>query len=207
MPPRLFYTHQPLRREIVNDEAKYVYVARNPWDVCASFYRMVTDVSTYKFQDGTFEEFFESFIEGELGYGSYFDHVSAGYALKDRPNVFFLTYEELKADTRSVVLRLADFLGSSYGRALEEDEERLQNILEWSTPQHMRKRMVIDYNSNEASQSDELSADKHAESKRGCEGEKSKFTLVKEGKVGNWKDCFTPNLLACLEKKIHEEGG
>ncbi|KAH7957038.1 3-alpha-hydroxysteroid sulfotransferase [Rhipicephalus sanguineus] len=206
MPMRLFFTHQPLRREIVNNEAKYVYVARNPWDVCASLFRMMTDVSLYQFEDGTFEEFFEPFIEGDLGYGSYFDHVSAGYALKDQPNVFFLTYEELKANTRSAVLRLARFLGDSYGAALEDDDQRLQNILEWSMPQHMRKTMVIDYKANDTSQWDELFTDKQARSKEGCEGDKHKYAVVKEARVGSWKEYFTPQLLARLEMKIQEEG-
>ncbi|KAL1444110.1 hypothetical protein MTO96_030045 [Rhipicephalus appendiculatus] len=47
------------------------------------WFRMTKDLSTSKFEDGTFEEFFEPFVEGDLGYGSYFDHVASGYALKD----------------------------------------------------------------------------------------------------------------------------
>lgn len=206
LPMRLFFTHQPLRREVMNEAAKYVYVARNPWDVCVSLYRMITDVSLYQFEDGTFAEFFEPFIEGDLGYGSYFDHVAAGYALKDEPNVFFVTYEELKADTGSMVLKLAHFLGDSYGRSLEEDEERLPNILEWSRPQHMRKTMVVDFKANETSQWDELFAEKKAKSKQGYAGDKHRYAVVKEARVGSWKEYFTPELLARFEKKIQEEG-
>ncbi|XP_075542680.1 3-alpha-hydroxysteroid sulfotransferase-like isoform X1 [Dermacentor variabilis] len=206
MPMRLFFTHQPLRREVMNAAAKYVYVARNPWDVCVSLFRMITDVSLYQFEDGTFEEFFEPFIEADLGYGSYFDHVAAGYAMKDEPNVFFFTYEELKADTQCTVLKLAHFLGDSYGRALQEDEKRLQNILEWSRPEHMRKTMVVDYKANEVPQWDELFADKKASSKQGYEGDKHKYAVVKEARVGSWKEYFTPELLARFEKKIQEQG-
>ncbi|KAK8765573.1 hypothetical protein V5799_031817 [Amblyomma americanum] len=96
---RTFITHLSLRPETMNEEAKYVYVPRNPWDVCVSMFRLLTHVSIYRFQDGKLEDFFEAFIESDLGYGDYFDHVASGYALKHEPNVFFGTYEELKMDT------------------------------------------------------------------------------------------------------------
>ncbi|KAL1447229.1 hypothetical protein MTO96_044348, partial [Rhipicephalus appendiculatus] len=76
----------------------YVYVARNPWDVCVSLFHMVTNISIFRFEDGTFDEFFEWFLDRDFGYGSYFDHVAAGYALKDKSNVLFLTYEQLKRE-------------------------------------------------------------------------------------------------------------
>ncbi|KAH6932158.1 hypothetical protein HPB50_003061 [Hyalomma asiaticum] len=109
LPMRLFFTHLPFRTEIMNKEVKYVYVARNPWDVCVSFYNMMTDVSIWNFQDGTFEEFVDAFLETDLGYGSYFDHVATGYSLKDESNVFFVTYEDIKRDTHGAVLRLSRF--------------------------------------------------------------------------------------------------
>ncbi|KAL1470657.1 hypothetical protein MTO96_040309 [Rhipicephalus appendiculatus] len=50
LPLRLFSTHLPPRRSTMNEQAKYVYLARNPWDVCVSLFHMVTDFSTYRFQ-------------------------------------------------------------------------------------------------------------------------------------------------------------
>ncbi|KAH7957033.1 hypothetical protein HPB52_014492 [Rhipicephalus sanguineus] len=58
--------------------AKFVYVARNPWDVCVSFYHMVKDLSVFRFQDGTFDDFLEAFLAGGFGFGSYFQHVASG---------------------------------------------------------------------------------------------------------------------------------
>ncbi|KAH7957035.1 sulfotransferase ssu-1 [Rhipicephalus sanguineus] len=65
LPLRLFSTHLPPRRSTMNEQAKYVYLARNPWDVCVSLFHMVTDFSTYRFQDGTFDDFFDDFLEGD----------------------------------------------------------------------------------------------------------------------------------------------
>ncbi|XP_050028866.1 amine sulfotransferase-like [Dermacentor andersoni] len=206
LPVRLLVTHNPLERETMNDKAKYIYIARNPWDVCVSLFRMVTDLSVYRFQDGTFEELFEPFVEGDVGYGSYFDHVAKAYALKDEPNVFFVTYEELKKDTRSTVLRLAHFLGEAYGMHLENDSHTLRKILEWSTPEHMRRVMIMSLQANDNQQLNELFSRDNIKSKQGYEGDCYKYTVVREAKVGSWRDYFTPEMLSRFEEKIRDQG-
>ncbi|XP_077533349.1 amine sulfotransferase-like [Haemaphysalis longicornis] len=135
LPMRTFFSHLPLSTETMTEEAKYVYVARNPWDVCVSFFHMATNLSSYEYQDATFEEFVHAFVDGNFGYGDYFAHVASGYALKDRPNVFFVTYEELQKNKRNVVLRLAYFLGEEYGKDLESKKELLENLLVQSSPE------------------------------------------------------------------------
>ncbi|KAL1474884.1 hypothetical protein MTO96_037691 [Rhipicephalus appendiculatus] len=74
----------PIDTEAMNDDAKYIYVARNPWDVCVSIFHNMTNISIYRFQDGTFEDIVDPFLKGDLGYGSYFDHVASAYALRER---------------------------------------------------------------------------------------------------------------------------
>ncbi|KAL1472726.1 hypothetical protein MTO96_022856 [Rhipicephalus appendiculatus] len=93
LPLRTFSTHLLPDKTTMTDEGKYIYITRNPWDVCVSFYHMVSNLSEYDFQDGTFEEFVHVFVSGNFGCGDYFEHVALGYALKERPNVFFVTYE------------------------------------------------------------------------------------------------------------------
>ncbi|XP_077511115.1 sulfotransferase 1B1-like [Amblyomma americanum] len=205
-PLRLFFTHHQLERETMNPAAKYIYMARNPWDVCVSQFHIVTDVSVAQFLDGTFEEFFEAFIEGDVGYGDYFDHVASGYALKDEPNVFFLTYEELKKDTRSTVLRLAHFLSESYGRALEEDEQALQRVLESCKPENMRKVVVFDFQGVDSEEWNGVLTTKSPISKSGYKGDKTKYAIVQGATIGSWKEYFTPELLSRLEQKILKKG-
>ncbi|KAL1483243.1 hypothetical protein MTO96_033330 [Rhipicephalus appendiculatus] len=96
LPLRTFATHLALDKRTMTEEGKYIYLARNPWDVCVSTYHMATNMNIFEFQDGTFEDFLEVFVSGNFGYGDYFEHVAAGYALREHPNVFFVTYEELK---------------------------------------------------------------------------------------------------------------
>ncbi|KAH8029459.1 hypothetical protein HPB51_000555 [Rhipicephalus microplus] len=76
LPLRLFATHFPLRKDTMNPDAKYVYVAQNPWDLCVSDFHHVTTFDVFRFRDGTFEEFFDAFLDGDCaGQGNYFDHV------------------------------------------------------------------------------------------------------------------------------------
>ncbi|XP_077533328.1 amine sulfotransferase-like [Haemaphysalis longicornis] len=206
LPVRLYYTHEPLRRQTMNQEAKYIYIARNPWDVCVSFYHQVNNVSIWRFQGGTFDEFVDAFTEGDFGYGSYFDHAAAAYALRHEPNVFFLTYEGLKKDTRGTVLRLARFLGDKYSRALDENEDLLQNILNWSKPDYMRNVMVIDFENKGDANWDQLFARNSMSCKVGHQGDEARLSVVRKAKVGGWKEHFTPDQLARLEKKIRDEG-
>ncbi|XP_075539520.1 3-beta-hydroxysteroid sulfotransferase-like [Dermacentor variabilis] len=202
LPLRTFATHLALDKRSMTEEGKYVYIARNPWDVCVSFYNMATNIRSPEFQDGTFGDLVDVFISGNFGYGDYFEHVAAGYALREQPNVFFTTYEELKKNTREVVLRLAYFLGEKYGLALEEDEVSLQKVLERSQPDYMRSVVVIDLSGKGNPQWEEALSGKKLTCNEGYEGDKNKYSFVRSGKVGSWKDYFTPNLLRKMENRI-----
>lgn len=204
LPLRTFATHLVFDKPKMTEEAKYVYCARNPWDVCVSFYRMMINISGFDFEGGTFEDFVETFVSGNFGYGDYFEHVAAGYALRDEPNLFFVTYEELKKNTRKVVLRLAYFLGEEYGRALEQNEALLQKILERSQPDYMRDVVVVDLTGRENPQWNDAFADKGITCVEGHGGDVSKYSYVRSGKVGSWKDYFTPELLQKMERRIRE---
>ncbi|KAL3200187.1 hypothetical protein MRX96_043599 [Rhipicephalus microplus] len=204
LPLRSFVTHLALEKRMMNEEAKYVYLARNPWDVCVSFYLMMTNWSNFKFQNGTFEDFVDAFVSGNFGYGDYFEHVAAGYALRDEPNVLFLTYEELKDNNREMALRLAYFLGEQYGRALEKDEGLLQKVLEKSQPDHMRNVVVVDLSAGDNPQWSDVFTREKITCIKGHDGEENKYSYVRNGKVGSWKDYFTPALLRQMELRIQE---
>lgn len=201
---RSFSTHLPLTKDNVTEEGKYVYVARNPWDVCVSFYNMASNISSYEFQDGTFEEFVDAFVSGNFGYGDYFEHVASAYDLREEPNVFFVTYEELKKDTREVVVRLAHFLGERFGSALEKNSKLLEQLLERSTPEYMRSVVVVNLSENPNPEWQEVLMRQKPSCKDGYDGDKNRYSLVRTAKVGGWKEYFTPELLRRMEKRIRE---
>ncbi|KAL3222544.1 hypothetical protein MRX96_049998 [Rhipicephalus microplus] len=208
-PLRTLCTHLPLVSEKLNPEAKYVYVARNPWDVCVSIYHFVTSLSVYRFQDGTFDDLLEAFLTGCLPYGCYFEHLVAGYALKDEPNVLFVTYEELQRDTREVVRRLAGFMGEHYLKALEEDEAEGQKLLDviinHSSVESMRKILVFNFSGHSEPEVDKHFRNIDVTSKADRAGETKSHNFVRNGKVGEWKQFFSPEQLLRMEAVIREK--
>src|SRR5262245_14593009 len=118
--PRLFKSHLAYR-DIPRGPCKYVYVARNGKDVAVSYYHLYRSYNGF---EGTFADFFDLFMRGKVGYGSWFAHVKGWWAHRHDPNVLFLTYGELTRDLEGCVLRLAAFCG------FEAALERLQAILQ-----------------------------------------------------------------------------
>lgn len=107
---RRFTSHlpQPLMPSLDGTTAKIVYVARNPKDVAISTYFHDQSKSGY---EGTWQEHFQLFLRGEVGFGFYFDHVLPWwYASQNNPNILFLKYEDMKNDHAGNVAKLAAFL-------------------------------------------------------------------------------------------------
>ena len=66
----------PFARTPWSVQAKYLYVARNPFDCAVSFYHHTRGfVRHYDFAEGTWETFFDCFLRGEVDFGDYFDHL------------------------------------------------------------------------------------------------------------------------------------
>jgi sulfotransferase len=119
--PRLIKTHLALERVPWHTEAKYLYVARNPFDCAVSFYHHTRGFPKhYDFADGTWDVFFECFLRGEVDFGDYFDHLMSWWPKRHAPNVLFLTYERMLEDPAAAVRTLAQFLGGGAARALSE---------------------------------------------------------------------------------------
>jgi hypothetical protein len=127
--PRVFKTHLPYAT-IPKGPCKYIYVARDGKDVAVSNYHLHRMYFQY---EGTFAEFFERFLQGDIGYGSWFEHVAGWWAHRDDPNVLFLTYEELTRDLEGCLRRIMAFCN------LEVAPGRLPVILERCTFAFMKQ--------------------------------------------------------------------
>ena len=119
--PRLIKTHLPFERTPWHAGARYIFVARNPFDCAVSFYHHTRGfVRHYDFADGTFDEFFECFVRGEVDFGDYFDHLASWLPHVQDANVLFLTYERMLADPRAAVSAVGAFLGGDAARVASE---------------------------------------------------------------------------------------
>jgi hypothetical protein len=138
--PRIFKTHLPYPK-IPKGPCKYIYVARDGKDVAVSNYHLHRMYFQY---EGTFAEFFERFMRGDIGYGSWFEHVAGWWSHRHDANVLFLAYEELTRDLEACLRRIIAFCGweVSPGRLpvilercrfafMKEHESQFDPAVEW----------------------------------------------------------------------------
>lgn len=203
-------THIPYFAVPYSDDAKYIYVARNPKDCVVSFYYHMKMMPIDQEEFG-FDKFFETFLEGELGYGDYFDHLLEWYEHRNDKNVYFVTYEELKKDIRTQIRKIAKFIGEEYDKCIEENPEILENIVKYSSFEYMKKSVndVMDMflkgdeffrNRDLPSGLIEIMKKTSSNKKGGGSG-----AFVRKGIVGDWKNHLNEDQLRRLEMKIAEK--
>ncbi|XP_078607576.1 sulfotransferase 1C4-like [Branchiostoma floridae x Branchiostoma japonicum] len=111
--PRVLATHLPvefLPPGLLGSKAKIVVLMRNPKDTAVStfhFWQKIPDVKTPE----SWESFAEQFLAGDCLWGAFYDHVLGYWKLKDRHNILFLKYEDMKKDLPAEVKKLCSFLG------------------------------------------------------------------------------------------------
>lgn len=206
-PPRFFKTHFTYEQQRQNSKAKYVYLTRNPLDVCVSFYYYTRSLSACQFQDGTFEDFFDVFVSGGTDRGDYFDHLMSWYPHRNDPNVFFITYENLKRDFRGTVLKLAYFLGDDYGRMLETNGDVYSKLVERSSIPFMKNLFDT---SKETMKGWSVTKDKLIlESVKrftfDTSGNARPMNLVRKGAVGDWESHFSLDHISRMRARVVEK--
>ncbi|XP_043231719.1 sulfotransferase 1C4-like [Amphibalanus amphitrite] len=128
-PPRFIKSHMPFSMlpPKLLDTCKVVYVARNPKDALVSYYHHHKLIKMMDFE-GTFEEFFDLFLENKVVQAPFMPHVKEAWEKKDHPNLLFLFFEDLKSDLKGNIRRVGDFLGKTLS---EEQVEQLYEHLKF----------------------------------------------------------------------------
>ncbi|XP_063185809.1 amine sulfotransferase-like [Chroicocephalus ridibundus] len=168
--PRVFATHLPyylVPRDLRNKRARVIYVSRNPKDVMVSYYHFSKYMSAVE-EVADFNLFMERFLAGKVLGSSWLDHVAGWYSHAEDFNILFLTYEEMKKDLRSAVLKICNFLGKKLS------EEEVDSVVRQATFENMRK----DPRANYENLPDDLVA-------------KDKGSFLRKGTVGDWKNIMT----------------
>ena len=120
-------------------------------------------VRHYDFADGTFDEFFECFIRGEVDFGDYFDHLTSWLPHARETNVLFLTYEQMLADPAAAVVAVGELLtgaaahvaaepalvarivAASSFDSMSRDQRRWSSQRPANMPEFVRKGVVGDW--------------------------------------------------------------
>lgn len=127
--PRLLKSHLPFQvlPPDLLDSAKVIYVARRPWDACASFHNHQVEAFPFMYEyQGDLTQFAAMFRQEENIYGSYWNHLKTAWSQRDHPNLHFVWYEDMKADFDSELARMQKFLGTKVqGEKLDELRRRV----------------------------------------------------------------------------------
>ncbi|KAM6406855.1 amine sulfotransferase-like [Pluvialis apricaria] len=168
--PRVFATHLPyylVPRDLRKKKARIIYVTRNPKDVMVSYYHFSKFISNLE-EIPDFNLFMERFLAGKVLASSWLDHVAGWYSHAEDFNILFLTYEEMKKDLRSAVLKICNFIGKKLS------EEEVDSVVRQATFENMRK----DPRANYEKLSDGIVA-------------KNNGSFLRKGTVGDWKNIMT----------------
>lgn len=183
--PRTIKTHFPfsLLPPSLVDTCKVVYVARNPKDLLVSYHHHARITFAQAF-NGTWEDFVQYFVDGNLMYGNYAEHIKEAWEKKNHPNLHIIFYEDLKANVMGELKRLDTFLGTKL------TPQQLANVARHASFQEMKKRGVMDTKENHIITNVEIT--------------KKEGGFFRKGETGDWKNKFSPELEAKVDAWIEK---
>ncbi|XP_070560858.1 sulfotransferase 1B1-like isoform X3 [Ptychodera flava] len=179
--PRLLKCHLPYQvfpSQAIEKKCKIVYVARNPKDTGVSYFHHCSLGFPPMDYKGSWNDFYQLYVNDKVWYGSWFDHVLTWWQHRDDENILFLKYEDMKKDPKGTVKSIAVFLDIS----LRDDT--IDNIVEFCSFKKMRKSETVNISL--------------------VVGEKNKHQFIRKGVVGDWTNFFTVAQNKEYEK-IYEE--
>ncbi|RID44473.1 hypothetical protein BRARA_I01262 [Brassica rapa] len=146
-PPRLFSTHMPLHtmhETLKHSPCKIVYVCRDVKDTLISCWFYSSAIYKIEPTRSVLESRFEEFCNGTNYFGPFWEHLLSYWrgSLEDPKHVLFMRYEEMKAEPRDQIKRLADFLGCPFTKQ-EEHSGPVDKILDLCSLRNLRSLEVF----------------------------------------------------------------
>ncbi|CAN7071795.1 unnamed protein product [Brassica oleracea var. botrytis] len=192
--PRLFSTHMPyhtLQEALKDSPCKVVYICRDAKDSLVSRWHIICRCLNKEEDRSILESMFESFCSGVCLFGPFWDHILSYWkaSLENPKRVMFMRYDEVKADTRGQLKKLAEFLGCPFSEE-EVNNGAVDEILEMCSLPSLGS----------------LEVNKTGKSINGIDY-KNHF---RKGIVGDWKNYLTPEMGnkidMIMEEKLKDSG-
>jgi hypothetical protein len=107
---RIIKTHKLAADIPLDGPARYIAVVRDPKSVVVSSYHFAKAL-VFGPMMPSIVHWAEFFMHPKFAFGEWPVHVAGFWALRTRPNVLFMTYEEMTRDPDATVWRVARFMG------------------------------------------------------------------------------------------------
>ena len=128
---RVIKTHVALGPVPYSAAARYVCVVRDPKDVFVSSYHFLRNGMLGPAMPSV-QGWLDAYLSPDTALGSWAEHLQSFWSVRERNNVLFLTYEQMRADLAGTVDKVAAFMGVT----LTADERAA--VVEQSTFAHMK---------------------------------------------------------------------
>ncbi|KAM3821640.1 sulfotransferase 1 family member D1-like isoform 4-T4 [Vipera latastei] len=150
-----------------NQISKIIYVARNAKDVAVSFYYFYKMAKLHP-EPGTWEEFLEKFMDGNVSFGSWYDHVKGWWDIREKYRILYLFYEDMKEDPEQEIRKIMEFLETP------ADENLVKKIAHHTSFKEMSQNPMANYTGVPISFMDHTIS-----------------PFMRKGVAGDWKNQFT----------------
>nr|XP_057918361.1 sulfotransferase 1 family member D1-like isoform X2 [Doryrhamphus excisus] len=170
-PPRVIKTHLPFHlvpKGFWENKCKVIYVARNAKDNLVSYFYFDQINLTHP-DPGPWEGYIQKFMHGQLAWGSWYDHVKGYWEEREKRNILYLFYEDMKENPRREVERIMKYLDLSFS------DDIISRIVELTSFKSMKENPMANYTFMSKTIFD-----------------LSLYTFMRKGEVGDWKNHFTP---------------
>uniref|UniRef100_A0A672LLP5 Sulfotransferase n=1 Tax=Sinocyclocheilus grahami TaxID=75366 RepID=A0A672LLP5_SINGR len=100
-PPRVIKTHLPIQlvpRSFWDAGCYTVHMARNPKGTVVSYYHF-DRMNLHQLEPGPWPQYLEKFMSGQLGWGSWYDHVKGYWRERHNKKILYIFYEDMKLPT------------------------------------------------------------------------------------------------------------
>lgn len=137
VPPgqRVFKSHLParfLKERIMKGKVRVIHWFMNPRNNLAKYHFLYNTKGKHlNYPSVEWNTFYEMFKAEQLCEGDWFDTVQSYLPLISLPNVLTLRYEDVAADKRKGVERIADFLGLKF---TPEEIDKLEKVAPFDKP-------------------------------------------------------------------------